>query len=553
MDKIRTVRLFRPLPWKEGCIFVGAVLLFVPFLGLVHLFDWDEVNFAEASREMLATGNYSIPQINYQPFWEKPPLFFWLQVLSMKVFGINEFAARFPNAVCGIITLLLVYRIGKKLVDEQFGWMWALVFAASFLPQFYFKSGIIDPWFNLFIFLSVYYLLLYYGPGQTHFKWRLGLSGLFAGLAMMTKGPVALLVIALCYLTYLVISRFRNRPRPLDLVWFILPALVVGSLWFLALYLNGQQQVIYEFFAYQVRLFSTGESGHGGPIYYHLPVLLFGCFPAAALAIPAMRKPGQGERLPAYFHQWMLILFWVVLLLFSIVRTKIIHYSSLCYFPLTYLGAVGWYRIANGKTRLTSFTRWLQVFTGLLFSVLFLAAALMAHWKDWFLKHVTIEDEFAKASLDAVSGDRMLELIPGLLLLAGVVPFLVYSKRKPAKACLFLLVASLLSFNLCILFITPKVERYSQGAAIEFYQSKQHEAALMETLDFKSYAQFFYGRRPPRLGNQVADSILRFNAYSEVPVYFVGKIQNREKNLQENKQLQLLYTKNGFVFFYWRR
>src|SRR5205823_3464404 len=140
----------RKLP-AELIIVIGALLLFVPFLGTTHLFDWDEINFAEASREMLVTKNYAIPQIGFEPFWENPPLFFWLQVLCMKIFGVNEFASRLPNAVCGVLTLLLLYRFGKKLVNEQFGWMWVLIYAGSLLPQLYFKSGIIDPWFNLFI------------------------------------------------------------------------------------------------------------------------------------------------------------------------------------------------------------------------------------------------------------------------------------------------------------------------------------------------------------------------------------------------------------------
>src|ERR1700710_692052 len=77
-------------------ILIGSVV-FIPFLGAVHLFDWDEINFAESAREMLLTHDYFRVQINFQPFWEKPPLFIWLQSLSMKTFGINEFAARFPN------------------------------------------------------------------------------------------------------------------------------------------------------------------------------------------------------------------------------------------------------------------------------------------------------------------------------------------------------------------------------------------------------------------------------------------------------------------------
>ena len=95
-----------------------AAVFFLPFLGNIPLFDWDEINFAECAREMLATGNYLRPQINFAPFWEKPPLFIWFQAISMYFFGINEYAARLPNAICGIVTLLTIYHLGKKLYDK---------------------------------------------------------------------------------------------------------------------------------------------------------------------------------------------------------------------------------------------------------------------------------------------------------------------------------------------------------------------------------------------------------------------------------------------------
>ena len=330
----------RKLP-AELLIIVGGLILFVPFLGATHLFDWDEVNFAEASREMLATHNYSIPQIEFQPFWEKPPLFFWLQVVSMKLFGVNEFASRFPNAVCGILTLLVFFRIGKKQWNETFGWIWVLVYAGSLLPQFYFKSGIIDPWFNLFIFLSIYQLSLYTWQGQRLARHGI-LSGLFAGLAVMTKGPVALLVIGLTYFIFAITNRFRLFMKFKHILLFILLTLLVGSIWFIALLLNGQQQVIVDFFNYQIKLFSTEDAGHGGPFFYHFIILLIGCFPVAALSILAMRRTNQAG-MPLHLHKFMLILFWVVLILFSIVKTKIVHYSSLCYYPLTFLAAFSFY------------------------------------------------------------------------------------------------------------------------------------------------------------------------------------------------------------------
>ena len=121
-----------------------SCLVLMPFLGSVRLFDWDEINFAEASREMLITGNYLQVQIDFKPFWEKPPLFMWMQAFSMKLFGVSEYAARFPNAICGLITLPFLYSIGSSLKDKQFGLLWLLTFIGSFLPHFYFKSVIID-------------------------------------------------------------------------------------------------------------------------------------------------------------------------------------------------------------------------------------------------------------------------------------------------------------------------------------------------------------------------------------------------------------------------
>ena len=144
---------------NRGIIFLIAIIsgiIFIPFIGNCPLFDWDEINFAECAREMILSGNYSQVQINYQPFWEKPPFFIWLQAISMNVFGINEFAARLPNAICGIASLISVFIIGLRLHSKKFGLIWALLYCTTLLPHFYFKSGIIDPWFNLFIILSLY-------------------------------------------------------------------------------------------------------------------------------------------------------------------------------------------------------------------------------------------------------------------------------------------------------------------------------------------------------------------------------------------------------------
>lgn len=538
----------RRLP-AELIIFLGATLLFVPFLGTTHLFDWDEINFAEASREMLVTGNYAIPQIGFEPFWEKPPLFFWLQVLCMKLFGVNETAARLPNAVCGILTLVLLYRLGKKLVNDQFGWMWVLIYAGSLLPHLYFKSGIIDPWFNLFIFLAVYQLAAYSDSKEDRSLKRILWSGLFTGLAVMTKGPVAVLIVGLCYGVFAISTRFRKFMKPLHIVMFLLVTALAGSIWFVALLANGQQHIITEFIVYQIRLFQTEDAGHGGSFFYHFIILLIGCFPAAALSILSMRIRNRTDETPRHFRLWMLILFWVTLLLFSIVKTKIVHYSSLCYFPLTYLAAVSFYHLYRRKWNLPAWNKWLQAITGLLLSILIIGVTFIDQLKPYLLQPGKIRDPFARANLAAQVEWTGWEKLPGVLLLTAVVLFIIRSGKNIRSALVSLFLVSTIAINLTIVLITPKVEPYSQGAAIEFYKSKQSEHAIVEPLRYKSYAHLFYTMRQPRFTRSLADSIKQQNTHPEIPVYYVGKIQNKEENEREMPYLERLYEKNGFVFY----
>ena len=190
-----------------------ACLLMFSTIGDFNLFDWDEINFAESSREMLVSNNFSQVMINFEPFHEKPPLFFWLQVLSFKIFGVSSFAARFPNALLSIIIPVLLFKIGSQIKNTTFGWIWSIIFIAGFLPNLYFRTGIIDPYFNLFIFLSIYFFFIY---SKLHHLKHVFLSSFFAGLAILTKGPVGLLIVLLSCFTYQILS---NKKVPLKHVF----------------------------------------------------------------------------------------------------------------------------------------------------------------------------------------------------------------------------------------------------------------------------------------------------------------------------------------------
>ncbi len=317
-----------------------GLLLFVPFLGGVSLFDWDEINFAESAREMILTRNYLTVQIDFIPFWQKPPLFIWMQVLSMKIFGINEFAARFPNVICGMFTLVILFRTGRKVYDTEFGWIWVLAYIGSFLPFLYFKSGIIDPWFNLFIFTALLRMIYFLEAERGEKRWQdLILSGVLLGLANLTKGPVSVLLFGLTLVVFWGLHKFRLKIRWTEILAFVLVLAVVGGIWFILQAAMGNFHLIADFVRYQVQLLRTRDSGHGGFFAYHFIVLLAGVFPASVYALKGFRRSYYDSNFQKRFKLWMILLFLVVLAVFTIVKTKIVHYSSLCYFPLTFLGA----------------------------------------------------------------------------------------------------------------------------------------------------------------------------------------------------------------------
>ncbi|RPI42595.1 MAG: glycosyl transferase, partial [Bacteroidetes bacterium] len=411
----------RKLVVYTGIILFGLIFL-LPFLGSVHLFDWDEINFAESAREMIETGNYLTVQIDYMPFWEKPPLFFWLQVISMKLFGINEFAARFPNFICGIISLVVLYYLGRQIYGHRFGLLWLLTYGTSILPFFYFRSGIIDPWFNLFILAGIAWFIFYFDPERSRYRVRnVMLSALFLGLAVLTKGPVAVLIFLICFLVFLVVKRFRLDTSFRDVVLFIVVLTAIGGTWFLLQVISGNIHILRDFIAYQIRLFTTGDAGHSGFFGYHLVVVFLGVFPASVIALKSFTKKSESTELRRFFRQWMFIMFWVVIILFSIVQTKILHYSSLTYFPLTYLAAWVWEKWLDRRIEIPAWLVVIILLIGLFYAGISVALPLAAAHPRWLLSRgFNFLDEFTRGAIEAKVHWSGYEWIIGVLFFLGL-------------------------------------------------------------------------------------------------------------------------------------
>ncbi len=529
-------------------VLLGAVLFF-PFLGRVHLFDWDEINFAECAREMVAAKQYFLVTINYLPFWEKPPLFIWMQAISMHLFGVSDYAARFPNAICGIATMLMLYHVGKLIKDKRFGMLWVLVYIGSLLPHFYFKSGIIDPWFNFFIFSGVYFFMRF----QMHKKgtmqgsnWHMVLSAFCIGLAMLTKGPVAFLVFSITTVIYWWQERRWNLINFPQAIIYLVVVLAAGGVWFALEAITGHSDIIAQFIQYQIRLFNTQDSGHGGPFYYHFVVLLIGCFPASIFAIKGMMLKPQDEKMRET-KRWMSIMFWVVLILFSVVKTKILHYSSLCYYPLTFFAAYAVYELFENPLSWRKWMGWMIAILGGILVIALTLAPVVGMNKQVIIPF--IKDPFAVANLDAVVNWSYADSIVGFVLSVGLISGFIFIKRgKKSAGAVSFFVGTLITTNLALFIIAPKIELISQDAAIEFFQSLRGKDAYVTTLDYKSYAQYFYSDEQPWKDSRCTENEWLLNGNIDKPVYFSCKINKAVEVEKDYPQLKELYRKNGFVF-----
>ncbi|MCC6185850.1 MAG: glycosyltransferase family 39 protein [Chitinophagaceae bacterium] len=421
---------------------------------------------------------------------------------------------------------------------------WVLLYSATWLPHFYFKTGIIDPIFNLFIFLSFFqvYCLRINANKVLHVM----LAGLFIGLAVLTKGPVAILVSVLSFGVYILLHRGAKGYHWLQLLGIAFVALFVTSLWFGVEIIKNGTHFINEFLSYQAGLFSQNIADHEEPWYYHPIVLLVGCFPASLFLFQFKFRRSVNRESGAEFSRWMWILFWVVLILFSIVKTKIVHYSSLCYYPLTFLAAVQIAKLSARQLTIKKSVIVLLLIVGSVWGLLLTAIPIVGVYKTSIIP--LIKDPFAVANLQANVPWSIAESGFGLAYLVLIWVAVFYMKKDFAKGITLLMLVQIAMIQITMLHFTPKIEAYTQAAAIEFYESKVGQDVYIQVLGFRSYAHLFYSKKNASDNPNYYNQTWLMTGPVDKPTFFVTKIQDADQ-YRTWPTLKVLYEKNGFVFF----
>jgi len=137
--------------WSLVTLFFACVVFHILGTWSVPLIDRDEPRFAEASREMIERGDYVVPRFNNQLRLDKPPLAYWAQVASYKIFGENDFAARFPSAIAAALVAIVILAWGDRIGGNRVGWWAAIIFTLSLQTFIHAKAAVADMWLVLFM------------------------------------------------------------------------------------------------------------------------------------------------------------------------------------------------------------------------------------------------------------------------------------------------------------------------------------------------------------------------------------------------------------------
>jgi len=355
-------------------LFLAACVVFLYFLGLgqMGLIGPDEPRYAQVAREMLRTGDFVTPHLNGQPWFEKPPLYYWMAAASFAAFGVNEWAARLPAALAASCFLILFGWAANRLCHGESARYATLVLASSAgwvgfahaaSPEILFTAAAAGA-------LLLLGLWLWHGSDPLLY----GFYGML-GVSLLAKGLVAVALAALILLAYCLITRERSwvfrvlRPGPLLLF------ALVGLPWYIAVYaINGSEFIRVFIWRHHFERFATQELAHPGRWWYYLPVLLAMVFPwTPQLALIVLNLADLRWSGLLKDHRRVFLALWIVVtvLFFSASMGKLPGYVLVVVPALAlWIGQ----ELAHAGARRV---RWVFVAQGLLMPVVLLATSVL--------------------------------------------------------------------------------------------------------------------------------------------------------------------------------
>lgn len=317
-------------------LFAAAAALLFAGNGSLLITDSVESNYALTAKEMVLSGDWLSPQIYGHYWYDKPIFFYWMTALAYKMFGFTEFASRFFPALFGLGSVALLAWGGSKLENARSGFISALVLLSSVEFFLISKSVITDA--VLFFFFSATLLFFYLGyrDGRARY-WYIMYAA--AGFAVLTKGPIGVLLPGLIITLFLLWQRDWHVLKRMHLVSGTLLCAAVVVPWYAVMYsLHGSDFINTFFCTHNFLRATVSEHPRDDVIYYYTLVNLLALFPWSGLVPRAAYKWWrQGHRSLEEQQKFLLMWALVVFIFFQCMATKYITYTYPLLFPASLL------------------------------------------------------------------------------------------------------------------------------------------------------------------------------------------------------------------------
>jgi 4-amino-4-deoxy-L-arabinose transferase-like glycosyltransferase len=328
--------------WSEGqgavfILIVFCLLIYAVNLGQWDLWNPDEPRYGQVAKEMVNRGDWIIMHRNGKMYTDKPPLFFWMIALSSFLWqGFSSFSVRFPSAVFGTLTVLLVFLLGKRLYTHRVGFVSGLILATSFEFAFLATRANIDATLTFFTTASLYCFFQWYylvssdlsrlpSGKRDEARKTFYIYGFYVAMALATlaKGPVGFILPLLVGMIFLAIQRDWKKMKTMKLLPGMFLCVVLVLAWYLPAILQGGHVYLNEtLFKHSLERYSSGWA-HRRPFYYY-----FYNFPAQflpwALFIPGAWAYGLSRKRTGNSNSFLLLFVWfaVIFLFFSLSKGK---------------------------------------------------------------------------------------------------------------------------------------------------------------------------------------------------------------------------------------
>lgn len=345
---------------------------------IMPITDPVESNYALTAKEMLDSGNWLSPQIYHQFWYDKPIMIYWLVAASYAIFGVVDFAARFPSALFGALSVAFMYQMVRTIANRRLLAVWSALILGTSLEFWVIGHAVITDMILMFTTIGTFGYA-YRGLMEKK-SWFIALAYFFAGLGVLTKGPVAIVLPGILFLIFAGWSQSWQMVKQLFPVKGILIFLVTVLPWYGYMYAAHGSDFINGFLGlHNITRATQSEHPSDNHWWYYLAIFLGASLPWTGAVIYGMCH-GWRERMP--FYRYSMVCGWGTVVFYTIMATKYPTYTFISLIPFSFLGAYGCVKLLRANSNRAKW--WYLLGPALIMWVALFIGSFFVKWGFWY-------------------------------------------------------------------------------------------------------------------------------------------------------------------------